>query len=190
VESPVGPDPNERGWKDTVRANPGEITGNLGPFGAKAAAGLPFGQSRTGEYVWHCHILDHEDNEMMDRYKVTYVTHQSQVPVTRPPTGLLPARPAGNPSDSAPPLGKPVTSKPSSIERREEVETRHSDLGDHGPRLIAHGTSTLHRGPLRRRMITLGPLPRFHGNSGDPQGLGADLLIHYGSCTGRVACEA
>jgi len=25
----------------------------------------------TGEYLWHCHILDHEDNDMMLPYKVT-----------------------------------------------------------------------------------------------------------------------
>ena len=65
-----GPDPNEKGWKDTVRANPGEITRLLVPFGAAAAAGVPFGNSFTGEYVFHCHILEHEDNEMMLRYQV------------------------------------------------------------------------------------------------------------------------
>ena len=64
------PDPNERGWKDTVRANPGEITRILVPFGADAASGVPFGNSFTGDYVWHCHILEHEDNEMMLRYEV------------------------------------------------------------------------------------------------------------------------
>ena len=63
-------DPNERGWKDTVRANPGEITSILVPFGANAAPGVPFGNSFTGDYVWHCHILEHEDNEMMLPYRV------------------------------------------------------------------------------------------------------------------------
>jgi FtsP/CotA-like multicopper oxidase with cupredoxin domain len=64
------PDANEMGWKDTVRANPGEITRLLVPFGAAAAAGIPFGNSFTGDYVFHCHILEHEDNEMMQRYRV------------------------------------------------------------------------------------------------------------------------
>ena len=64
------PDNNERGWKDTIRANPGEITRILVPFGADAAPGVPFGNSFTGRYVWHCHILEHEDNEMMLEYKV------------------------------------------------------------------------------------------------------------------------
>jgi spore coat protein A, manganese oxidase len=51
---PVPPAPNERGLKDTVRANPGEVTRIIARFG-------PF----SGEYVWHCHILEHEDHEMM-----------------------------------------------------------------------------------------------------------------------------
>ena len=65
-----GPEPNETGWKDTVRANPGEITTIMVPFGANAAPGVPFGRSFTGDYVWHCHILEHEDNEMMLPYRV------------------------------------------------------------------------------------------------------------------------
>ncbi len=51
---PVPPDPNEDGWKDTVRANPGEVTRIIAHFGDFA-----------GQYVWHCHILEHEDFEMM-----------------------------------------------------------------------------------------------------------------------------
>ncbi|WP_442598541.1 multicopper oxidase family protein [Neobacillus sp. D3-1R] len=53
------PDPNEMGWKDTVRANPGEVTRIIARFG-------PF----TGIYPWHCHILEHEDHEMMRPYEV------------------------------------------------------------------------------------------------------------------------
>jgi spore coat protein A, manganese oxidase len=49
----IPPHPWERGWKDTVIANPGEITRIIARFD------LP------GLYVWHCHILEHEDNEMM-----------------------------------------------------------------------------------------------------------------------------
>ncbi len=70
VGKPKLPDLNEAGWKDTVRANPGEITRIMVPFGANAAPGVPFGKSFLGEYVWHCHILEHEDNEMMLPYKV------------------------------------------------------------------------------------------------------------------------
>jgi FtsP/CotA-like multicopper oxidase with cupredoxin domain len=52
------PEPWEAGWKDTVIAYPGEITR------VKAKFDVP------GLYVWHCHILSHEDNEMMVPYCV------------------------------------------------------------------------------------------------------------------------
>jgi spore coat protein A, manganese oxidase len=63
---------SEAGWKDTVQAHPGEVTRLIVPFGAGAGTGVPFGQrvTHTGEYVWHCHILEHEDNEMMLPYRV------------------------------------------------------------------------------------------------------------------------
>lgn len=57
----IPPDLNERGWKDTVRANPGEITSFITQFG-------PY----TGLYVWHCHIMEHEDHEMMRPYEVVF----------------------------------------------------------------------------------------------------------------------
>jgi len=53
-----GPDPWETGLKDTVVAYPGEITRIKARF------------DREGLYVWHCHILEHEDNEMMRSYCV------------------------------------------------------------------------------------------------------------------------
>jgi spore coat protein A len=53
------PEPYEMGWKDTVRANPGEVTRIIARFG-------PF----TGIYPWHCHILEHEDYEMMRQFEV------------------------------------------------------------------------------------------------------------------------
>ncbi|MEH7118341.1 multicopper oxidase [Neobacillus vireti] len=53
------PDENERGWKDTVRANPNLVTRIIARFG-------PF----TGIYPWHCHILEHEDHDMMRPYEV------------------------------------------------------------------------------------------------------------------------
>ncbi len=52
------PEPWETGWKDTVISYPGEITR------IKAKFDLP------GLYVWHCHIVEHEDNEMMRPYRV------------------------------------------------------------------------------------------------------------------------
>jgi spore coat protein A, manganese oxidase len=56
---PVPPDPAEAGWKDTVRASPGAVTRIITKF-----------EGYTGRYVWHCHILEHEDNEMMRPYEV------------------------------------------------------------------------------------------------------------------------
>jgi len=64
----VGPSPNELGWKETVRMNPGECTTVIMKFDLPQQ--LPFtvpASPRTGgnEYVWHCHILEHEEHDMM-----------------------------------------------------------------------------------------------------------------------------
>jgi len=50
----IQPPPEEQGWKDTVICPPAQLTRIIVPF-----AGEP------GKYVWHCHMLEHEDNEMM-----------------------------------------------------------------------------------------------------------------------------
>jgi spore coat protein A len=58
---------NEAGWKDTVRMNPGEVTQVIMRFDLPSApAPVPL-SPRTGghEYVWHCHILEHEEHDMM-----------------------------------------------------------------------------------------------------------------------------
>lgn len=76
---PINPDGNEKGWKDTVRMNPNQITRIRVRFApqdiptciAKPGKNLfPFNPTAGPGYVWHCHILDHEDNEMMRPYKV------------------------------------------------------------------------------------------------------------------------
>jgi spore coat protein A, manganese oxidase len=51
--APRGPAANEAGWKDTVQMNPGEVTRIIATF------------DKPGEYVWHCHILSHEEHDMM-----------------------------------------------------------------------------------------------------------------------------
>ena len=48
-----GLEPWEDGWKDTVITHPGEVTSIAADF------------DMNGLYVWHCHIVEHEDNEMM-----------------------------------------------------------------------------------------------------------------------------
>lgn len=67
---PMPPDPNEVGWKDTVRMNPGEITTVIMQFNLPTLPTAPMRNAvspRTGghEYVWHCHILEHEEHDMM-----------------------------------------------------------------------------------------------------------------------------
>lgn len=71
------PAANERGWKDTVVAPPGMVTRILVPFGSEAGDGLPVAARavhvpgrRDNDYVWHCHILEHEENDMMQYYKI------------------------------------------------------------------------------------------------------------------------
>ncbi|HEU5204743.1 MAG TPA: multicopper oxidase, partial [Candidatus Limnocylindrales bacterium] len=51
-------EPWEAGWKDTVTAYPGEVTRLKMKFESE------------GQYVWHCHIVSHEDNEMMRPYRI------------------------------------------------------------------------------------------------------------------------
>ncbi len=53
------PEPWEAGWKDTVRADSKMLTRIIVRF-----------DSYPGRYVWHCHILEHEDNEMMRPYEI------------------------------------------------------------------------------------------------------------------------
>jgi FtsP/CotA-like multicopper oxidase with cupredoxin domain len=63
------PGPIEQGWKDTVKMNPGEVTWIRVRFASQSGAPFVFDPT-IGYYVWHCHIIDHEDNEMMRRYSV------------------------------------------------------------------------------------------------------------------------
>jgi len=109
VQPPVGPPPEEQGWKDTIMMHPNEITiirvrfaptedpvtgpnapipGDVntypfdviqphGPGNKQYPGGLPYG------YVWHCHIIDHEDNEMMRPLQIsTTFSGGSTVPPT------------------------------------------------------------------------------------------------------------
>jgi spore coat protein A len=69
IGSPVPPDPNEMGPKDTVRANPGPDA-NTGQLTRIIAQFDPLFYDTVRKFVWHCHILEHEDNSMMRPYKV------------------------------------------------------------------------------------------------------------------------
>jgi spore coat protein A len=59
------PAPEERGFKDTVKANPGSFTT------IRAKFDLPTGVTAPQDYVYHCHIVEHEDNDMMRPFTVT-----------------------------------------------------------------------------------------------------------------------
>lgn len=59
----LAPLPNEMGWKDTVRVTPGQVTRIIMKF-------APY----TGHYVYHCHILEHEDMDMMRPFDVVPAT--------------------------------------------------------------------------------------------------------------------
>lgn len=89
--SPIIPPPNERGWKDTVFALPGKVTRILmrwapqdaDPKKVKPGVNLfPFDPTIGPGYVWHCHLLDHEDNEMMRRFKVINLPQMTANPQT------------------------------------------------------------------------------------------------------------
>jgi spore coat protein A, manganese oxidase len=65
VEEPIeldgeitAPEPWESGFKDTVIAYPGQVTRLKAQF------------TSPGQFVWHCHIVEHEDNEMMRPYRI------------------------------------------------------------------------------------------------------------------------
>jgi bilirubin oxidase len=63
VGDPRPPDEGEEGLKDTIIVYPGEM----------ARIKLHF--TLPGLFVWHCHILEHEDNEMMRPYRVMHRTN-------------------------------------------------------------------------------------------------------------------
>ena len=56
--APTSPAPWETGFKDTVIAYPGQVTRIRAQF------------NTPGQFVWHCHIVEHEDNEMMRPYRI------------------------------------------------------------------------------------------------------------------------
>jgi spore coat protein A, manganese oxidase len=55
---PRPPEAWESGFKDTVVTHPGEVTRIKARF------------HHPGQFVWHCHIVEHEDNEMMRPYRI------------------------------------------------------------------------------------------------------------------------
>lgn len=108
--APESVDPNEDGWKDTFRMNPGQVTTvlirvapqnadrrsggrlvagmNLFPFDPAAGPSVTddgFGYPGGPGYVWHCHILDHEDNDMMRPLGFVHPATPSPMPASALP---------------------------------------------------------------------------------------------------------
>ena len=65
--APRLPAANEAGWKDTAVVNPRDVLTIVVRF-----------EGYTGRYVYHCHMLEHEDNDMMRPYEV--VPDDSELP--------------------------------------------------------------------------------------------------------------
>jgi spore coat protein A len=80
IGKPSRPAPNEAGWKDTVQVNPGEVVT------VEAKFDLP------GKYVTHCHILEHEDHDMINYFEVLpHTAAQKHAAAQMVARGLLPA---------------------------------------------------------------------------------------------------
>jgi len=60
-ESLDPPRTNEQGWNDTVTVDPGEVAHIIVHFGEYDG----LFNDQTGHYMWHCHMLEHEDHDMM-----------------------------------------------------------------------------------------------------------------------------
>ena len=78
ASTPIPPDAWDDGWKDTVATPPGYVTRVWARF------------DLTGEYVWHCHILSHEEHDMMRNFIVTDANFSAPEPakLTVPPTSV------------------------------------------------------------------------------------------------------
>ena len=55
---PISVDTWDAGWKDTIQSIPGTVVRVIATW------------DLTGEYVWHCHILSHEEHDMMRPFMV------------------------------------------------------------------------------------------------------------------------
>ena len=93
IGNPIPPNPNQAGWKDTINVMPGTVSRfvvrwapqDLGVLSVKPGQntfpfdpGAPMGVKNDGfglpggpGYMYHCHILDHEDNDMMRPFVIS-----------------------------------------------------------------------------------------------------------------------
>ena len=67
----IAPDPDEAGLKETVKVNPEQVTVVRAKFSLPSTALNGAGKlKKPQKYVHHCHIVEHEDNDMMERVVV------------------------------------------------------------------------------------------------------------------------
>lgn len=85
IGPPVPPDPEELGYKDTVKAYPNmesssepETYSYVTRIQAKftlpwtSALDIDYKTKSYGDWVYHCHILEHEENDMMRPFRVVW----------------------------------------------------------------------------------------------------------------------
>ena len=115
---PILLDANERGWKDTFRVNPGEVARFLIKFAPQdESPAFAFDATAEPGYVWHCHILEHEENDMMRPYYLVAPGSQATAgasatatptamrPVPAPEVGSVLMAPRPNPTTAGATLG-------------------------------------------------------------------------------------
>jgi FtsP/CotA-like multicopper oxidase with cupredoxin domain len=94
------PRPQEAAWKDTILMHPGEVTRILVKFSPQDVAAVPgtnsfdFDPTADPGYVWHCHILEHEENDMMRPLMVssTYAGSATAITAHRTRSTLRPGQ--------------------------------------------------------------------------------------------------
>ncbi|GFO57862.1 hypothetical protein GMST_01870 [Geomonas silvestris] len=120
-----GPEPNEMGWKETAKMNPGEVITMVFkwdmaavpfdvPYSDRQMGALGAAIAQANEFVWHCHILEHEEHDMMRPMVVT--GKNPQRPNIVPTGGTLPKAaqlftvtlPAGHSFSVTPGTGAPA----------------------------------------------------------------------------------
>ncbi len=79
IGAPLPPEPEEQGFKDTVKAYPGYVTRIRAKFALPATAIDSYNPMTRnfGKWVYHCHILEHEENDMMRPFEVVQVVAPS-----------------------------------------------------------------------------------------------------------------
>jgi hypothetical protein len=72
VGEPILPEPWEQGWKDTAPVYPDQVLRVICKF-----------EDYTGKFPYHCHVLEHEENDMMRQFEVVEDTTTTAVPAER-----------------------------------------------------------------------------------------------------------